>query len=570
MDPSRLLSICSPSFSKSPSTKSSSSSSSEIYSLFPYSQPLAPFSGKDIRSTLSVHSDQSDHSTNQKNVENPFTEIARNMFNNPEAIELANLDAVFDLTKYHGGYIAKQTFFPFVFIDLSPSTLGFTEYLQWRMARSFGYGLTTRTDPTIDRNYFNITTGKDETANIKTNYSYMVKWFQEFEPLGADLLVVKNNLGSELSLFEYLIPQIYVALETLKPGADLVLQIFETRTFRSKALLYLLAQTFDEIHLFKAFSSRVDVPERYIVAKRKHAEVQDAIRCLKQVLALNKKATVTDLFKDYPPKFTEWFIEVNRIQSEAIDDQVYNYNRCLALWNLPSFRPHLDPNTWTLLDKPCTLRFPPIDVAESIETLTDGRYKIHRVDGSIYYLQPIKDRQPFIKAHDIAEQLKVQTSPLEFENTKCLALDLPITSKQVLITDFISDEPLLEVDQVKDKKEFVEQLSRIIVLDILCANTVRFPLLFDVSEKSVEIRDIVVADDGKIYAQNNIYKEKSTVREYKLWHMVQTGNFDEIFWNRLTRILNNLGYAGANLLDFSVEFSRLSQKVGLLKIPSIF
>lgn len=305
---------------------------------------------------------------NVRLIANPFENIGRSIFMNRAAIKLANIDAIFNLTQQTQGYMNQQYQNDFKYCDIAGGPGGFTEYLQYRLPNSYGYGITLHEknggipwiEKRIDKKKFDITYGNDGTGNLYTN----VDWFSNYVKLkesnnGVNLVVADGGFeigddarGQEILSSRLILTEILTALQVLKSGGNFVCKIFDTVSKISADLIFLLSLCFNEIHIFKPISSRPANAERYVIGKNLRNDVSFYINLLREAnLKYNQKQIISSLFNMLPYNFEEWLRLNNennlQLQRETTDriiallsDQKinipeYNLYKCLAIWNLP-------------------------------------------------------------------------------------------------------------------------------------------------------------------------------------------------------------------------------------------
>lgn len=300
---------------------------------------------------------------------NPVEGIGKGIFLNRAAIKLANIDAIFKLSKYNIDFLTKTSSLPFIFADVAGGPGGFTEYLQYRLPNSVGYGITLKSGlpwnmNKLDMNYFNITYGRDETGNVFTNSDYFSEWVLSKNREGVDLVVSDGGFETddrprqqEILSAGLILHEILIALMILKPNGNFLVKVFDTVTPISADLIYLITLCFDETYMFKPLSSRPANSERYLVAKSKKPNIDHYIRILKSAsiwLNKGKNIIITRLFKDLPSDFKTWLYRNNmnnyNLQFETANNIIsymnktpitiplYDCDKCLVTWNLPHQR----------------------------------------------------------------------------------------------------------------------------------------------------------------------------------------------------------------------------------------
>lgn len=310
---------------------------------------------------------------NAKLIANPFENIGKSIFMNRAAIKLANIDAIFNLTQQDQRYISQKNLKSFKYCDIAGGPGGFTEYLQYRLPNSYGYGITLHEknggipwiEDRLDKTRFDITYGFDGTGNLYTNYDWFSEYVNNKEGINRNINLVVADGGFEIGndarnqeiLSSHLIlSEILIALQILAPGGNFVCKIFDTISKISADLIFILSICFREIHIFKPVSSRPANAERYLIGLGIKQNISFYIKLLQSVNSryINNEI-VTSIFNILPSNFENWLYTNNlnnlRLQRETTDNIItllskgkvdipeYNLHKCLIIWNLPSNKP---------------------------------------------------------------------------------------------------------------------------------------------------------------------------------------------------------------------------------------
>lgn len=301
---------------------------------------------------------------------NPFEQLGRigyrSIFMNRAAIKLANIDAIFHLTKHLGGMIRMRVDDDFSFCDVAAGPGGFTEYIQFRQERAKGYGMTIRGDldwkfSSLDMGRFMAFYGDDNTGNLYKNWEWFVKRIIDMEGDGTDLVMGDGGFeiseGEDFSRQEWLstrllLCQILIGIGCCRPGGNFLVKIFDTVTEISAQLIYILSCCFETITIFKPVSSRPANSERYMICKGKKESVGQYYNLLKQAADLYTDETVlSQIIKSVPEDFMIWLREQNELSinrqiemgksivshmnGEEVIVPKYNLRQALIAWNLP-------------------------------------------------------------------------------------------------------------------------------------------------------------------------------------------------------------------------------------------
>jgi hypothetical protein len=150
-----------------------------------------------------------------------------------------------------------------------------------------------------------------------------------------------------------LLTQALVGIGCTKTGGTFVVKIFDTVTSISAQILFILAQCFEEILIFKPVSSRPANAERYVICRRRHRDVQSYYQLLAQgAKSYTEDQYLASLFVEpLPAVFTQWLVAANveSLNRQATAAQnillylqgqnpvipVYNLHKFLIIWNLP-------------------------------------------------------------------------------------------------------------------------------------------------------------------------------------------------------------------------------------------
>lgn len=310
-----------------------------------------------------------------RNNTNPFEKIGRSIFINRAAIKLANIDSVHNITGEIFTFTNKTSEKLFTFCDIAGGPGGFTQYMQYRFPNSRGYGITLKSRTIdwstkfIDTNKFNIFYGPDGTGNLYTNWNYFAQFVLSNENDGVDLItadggfdVEENTNNSVVHKQEFLssrllLTQVAIGITCTKINGNFLVKVFDAVTNFSAHVLFLLAQCFNKILIFKPITSRPANSERYIVCIGRKIDIQQYIDIIS-----NAANTYTDdvyintLFQEQlPESFQQWLIQSNIIlidnqliaaqnillylQGSNPDIPQYNIEKFLTIWNLPDTPP---------------------------------------------------------------------------------------------------------------------------------------------------------------------------------------------------------------------------------------
>lgn len=291
------------------------------------------------------------------------------IFMNEDSVELANLDAVLNVTNsifgllgsilppkiYHGQ--------PFYFADLGGIPGGFTQYLQYRLHRSQGYGISMVPEVISSKNppeglwdqngiefngvntFVPLEGTQDHSGDIITNFDSLYERIHKYHPNGLDLIVC-NPMTQSTRYFDYLIAQTMFSLSLLAKDGRWVCKIPEGLSSRSLEFMTVISSAFDQFWFFKPFASGFD-SSRYLVGKGL-INPKNSIKILTNALEIikerhidgQKSKEITQLIKSVPKSFQEYIIKANNSIDQLelkYDEKGYNLTRLYYYWDIPSY-----------------------------------------------------------------------------------------------------------------------------------------------------------------------------------------------------------------------------------------
>ena len=307
-----------------------------------------------------------------RTVTNPYEKLRSSGFINRAAVKLANIDWVFKLYKPRDPK-TNQGPDELVFADLCGGPGGFVEYLQKVYPRARGYGLTLRPPPGADdvvrdwsvtlrylkdkREVFTPFYGNDNSGNLYTSWADFVRMIRATATPFVDLVTADGGFdvgetedgGDDYNRQEYLSSRLILlecitGLIILKPGATMVVKLFDTFSRFMGDLLYLLSLCFERTTTFKPCSSRPANSERYLILEGK----QDNATTIGVLAVLNQAAQQyqsdpndplsTTIMLDSilaappPPSFAQWLNNQNKrsvFRQIRVGENLLNYMRYL-------------------------------------------------------------------------------------------------------------------------------------------------------------------------------------------------------------------------------------------------
>lgn len=204
-------------------------------------------------------------------------------------IKMANLDTIFNITGVMRRVNAAEQYFgnsdqdgvDYRFCTIADGPGGMTKYIQYRMPRSYGYGMTKYYNPDpekrnwvmseLDPNRFDIIKGSDSSGDFLTKFQEVINYQQNSKKLDLFIgnLLPENALENDSLVGIFL--ETYVASLLLNAGGNLVIRCCDLFTWSSLDLIRLLGFGFEEVYLFKPCSSPYSSSERYIIAKGRNS-----------------------------------------------------------------------------------------------------------------------------------------------------------------------------------------------------------------------------------------------------------------------------------------------------------
>ena len=261
---------------------------------------------------------------------NPYEKIGKSIFNNRAAIKLANIDAVHHITNTIFTFMNKKSGGAFTFCDIAAGPGAFTEYLQYRLPNSKGYGITLKGfteedqikfdwNPRIlDMTRFTAFYGADGSGNLYTNWEEFVTYVLSKEPDGVDLITGDGGIDAENNQQEWAssrltLTQALVGIGCARIGGNFVLKLFDTVTSISAHILFILSQCFDRILPFKPVSSRPANSERYLVCMGRKVDVRKYYSLLAGAAkSYQDTKFLSSIFSEpVPEDFTRWLLREN-------------------------------------------------------------------------------------------------------------------------------------------------------------------------------------------------------------------------------------------------------------------
>lgn len=284
-----------------------------------------------------------------KKATNLYESLGNSIFLNRAGVKLANTDAIYHLVGDWVRFDHQTDDRSFSFCDIAAGPGGFTKYIQWRLKRAVGYGMTLKHktldwDPQyLDTSRFDAVYGPDKTGDLYVHWEFFINHVLERHPEGVDLVTGDGGFDieeggnydeQEFLSSRLLLVQSLVGISCCREGGNFMVKVFDTVTAISAQTIFALALCFEEVTVFKPISSRPANAERYVVCKRRRSTIEVA-PCLAilRIAAQSYKGNemVTGLFlEDLPDDFVSWLTEQNE---DSIDRQETTAKRIIAHMN---------------------------------------------------------------------------------------------------------------------------------------------------------------------------------------------------------------------------------------------
>lgn len=292
-------------------------------------------------------------------------------------IKLANIDAVFNLTKSKRTFLQPIDTTPLRYFDLCGGPGSFERIIQYIRPISVGYGISLKTDvvgcvwdvKNIDMDKFKIVEGKDGTGDIIKNRNWLIeRYHPDFDLVLADGFIrgeesqeendaskkktEENYRLEELINLNLIICECDIGMRLTKPGGNFLCKVADTLRGTMAEVIYLLSMAFEKICLFKPDSSRPASAEKYIICLNRKPNIQ-RISVVFDAYYQNIEtgAVVLPLLGELNPNFVEKFTRANNFFLEKqqreifkirdftagkkINQPVLNLGKAMTIWNIP-------------------------------------------------------------------------------------------------------------------------------------------------------------------------------------------------------------------------------------------
>lgn len=259
---------------------------------------------------------------------NPAERIDSSIFMNRAGLKLANIDALYKITRHLGGLASLTTSGTFKFCDLAGAPGAFAQYIQWRRPDAIGYGISLKSltpgvpDWNLDRldmQRFFPFYGDSGTGDLYVESRSFIDRVLADQGIGVDAVVADGGFDVETQYdqqeplsYHLITVEVATALHVLRPGGDMVVKVFDTVTPGMAQLIYICACCFDQVTLVKPMTSRPANSEKYLIGKGRRDNIKPWLDVLDQATVAMNNTTILSLTRTpLPPRFISWLIGCN-------------------------------------------------------------------------------------------------------------------------------------------------------------------------------------------------------------------------------------------------------------------
>lgn len=265
----------------------------------------------------------------------PYEYVNNSIFNNRAALKLANLDYIFNITKFKRDYFdpkSDENKRPIV-ADLCFAPGGFSQYIQYRFDDCYIFGITYKeglnwNSKDLDMNRFENVTGNSGTGNLYIDYKDFIKKVGLIDLVIADGGTDVINKTKEIESSKLILCEIMIGISCTKVDCDFIVKVFDTVTKTSADIIYLLSLYFEKVYIFKPIMSRSTNGEKYIVCKRRNKYNDPDIKRKIEDIIDNDRDII--IFDSLPLSYIEWFTEINNFYTEK---QIYFAEKITMIYN---------------------------------------------------------------------------------------------------------------------------------------------------------------------------------------------------------------------------------------------
>jgi hypothetical protein len=149
-------------------------------------------------------------------------------------------------------------------------------------------------------------------------------------------IIIANayNTQKEQNNYNILLNELLVCITSLEKNGHFILRIFDSFTYITVKLLYIISTLFEQIYIYKPFLSRTSEPEKFIICKNfKATHNKNFISNIENIInKLNVKMFLNDIFIDFdiPNDFLNFikFMNIKFVNNEQIQiNEIIKYIR---------------------------------------------------------------------------------------------------------------------------------------------------------------------------------------------------------------------------------------------------
>ena len=311
---------------------------------------------------------------------NQFSRIHSNKFKTYDAIKMANLDALTNISEHLHGLLVPKTYDYNIDIEQKYETVvgnvsfesletrnpiprycilygapgGFVEYLEWRIPKIYGYGITNRNNDwnlklirDVDPNTlsgFERIYGDSGSGNIRDHGLDFIVTLQEKSPNGLDFIIANGDFaGYDLYM------EITIAILTVKARGNILIKLNDTWSKTITDLIYIISLIFEKIEIIKPVISNPATSERYLCCQSRRDNIDDLTELLN--LFIDTEHEIFGLFEELPKNFTIWLTKINNTlakyqlqflqniikagNNETVVLEKIDLSRSLIIWGIP-------------------------------------------------------------------------------------------------------------------------------------------------------------------------------------------------------------------------------------------
>jgi len=301
----------------------------------------------------------------------PFSRC-QSIFKYQEAVQLANIDAIFQILPIYYGAPFHSINGRYLFCNVGDYKGGFCEYVNYRFPDNTTFG-TTFKEYEYDREWLckNRTNvlfdyyGPDGFGDIATIYNDFIKRGIS-NSSGYDFVSCNANIDRENKIppdekeiaFQKLIAaECLIGLKLTQQGRNFVLRVFDTVSTFSGQLLYLMGLAFEKTFLFKPISSDSRSEMKYLICMNAlftketiSSYIEQLIQKIKpdqQIISFLKYEEVPQIFLERLTEFNNVFLEsqieilekIKKVENgEYIKSIEYDVSKIFSIWDIPNNR----------------------------------------------------------------------------------------------------------------------------------------------------------------------------------------------------------------------------------------